>query len=74
VERFSDNPVIYDAKLSWQLDPHVLAYAKYGTGYRAGGIGFRAAGTRFNPERDRAIEVGAKADMNRAGFAGGSNS
>ena len=63
-QNFSDKVPLYDGKLTWKATPDLLLYAKYGTGYRAGGIGFRAANAEFGPETDKTYEVGAKWDFN----------
>jgi iron complex outermembrane recepter protein len=62
-EAFSDEVTLYDGKLEWQPKHGMLFYAKYGTGYRAGGIGFRAADAQFKPETAETWELGAKLDF-----------
>lgn len=63
-EEFRDNVPLYDAKLTWQPTSDLLVYAKYGTGYRAGGIGFEASsGSTFKPETAETYEAGFKWDF-----------
>jgi len=62
-ETFEDSVVLYDTKLTWQANDDLLAYVKYGTGYRAGGIGFRAADAQFQPELSKTYEAGLKWDF-----------
>lgn len=61
-QTFKDDVVLYDGRLTWKPNDDLLVYAKYGTGYRAGGIGFRAANAKFEPETTKAAEVGFKLD------------
>jgi len=64
VGAFKDNPSVYDAKLTWKISPDLLAYAKYGTGYRAGGVGYQAGViVPFDAETSRTYELGAKWDF-----------
>jgi len=63
-QEVTDRVPLYDAKLTWKATPDLLIYAKYGTGYRAGGIGFRAADTKFGPEEVKTYESGVKWDFN----------
>ena len=61
---FRDNVTLYDAKLTWKVSSDLLAYAKYGTGYRAGGVGYQAGVlVPFDPETSETYEVGAKWDF-----------
>ncbi len=68
LEEFDDTVSLYDVRLDWQATPDLLLYAKYGTGYRAGGIGFRAADAQFEPEEVATSELGAKWDFNVGGI------
>lgn len=63
--------------LAWDALDDINLYAKFSTGYRAGGVNSRASGTlpAFGPEKVKAYEVGAKMDLldrrlrlNLAGF------
>lgn len=60
---FKDKVPLYDAKLTWKATPDLMLYAKYGTGYRAGGSSFRAANAVFGPERSQTMEAGFKWDF-----------
>jgi len=61
---FKDNPSVYDAKLTWKVTPDLLTYAKYGTGYRAGGVGYQAGVlVPFDAETSKTYELGAKWDF-----------
>jgi iron complex outermembrane receptor protein len=62
-ESFRDSVTLYDGKLEWAPKRGMLFYAKYGTGYRAGGIGFRAADAQFQPETAKTWELGSKLDF-----------
>lgn len=66
-ESFSDQVTLYDLRLDWQVNPDLLLYGKYSTGYRAGGIGFRAADAQFEPETAETYEVGFKSDFDLIG-------
>jgi iron complex outermembrane receptor protein len=61
--QFSDSPTVYDTRVQWQATEDVLLYAKYGTGYRAGGVNYRAVNSTFGPERVQTVEVGDKSDF-----------
>ena len=62
--KFSDNIFVYDVKAQWKPNSDILLYAKYGTGYRAGGVGFRGPDSAFKPEHSKTAEVGTKFDFN----------
>lgn len=62
--KFSDNIFVYDVKAQWEPNSDLLFYAKYGTGYRAGGVGFRGPDSAFEPEHSKTAEVGGKFDFN----------
>jgi iron complex outermembrane receptor protein len=50
--------------LAYELNDQVNVYAKYSTGYRAGGASSRSLTYRsFNPEEVKAYEVGLKSDL-----------
>ena len=50
--------------LAWDAMPNVNLYAKYATGYRAGGANDRSATfLAFGPESVKSYEVGAKMDL-----------
>ena len=52
------------ATLSYDFTPDVQAYARYSTGYRAGGASSRTANYQaFGPEDVRSYEVGLKTDL-----------
>lgn len=55
------NPMV---TLAYDVNPDTHVYAKYSTGYRAGGASSRTSDYRpFNPEDVKAYEVGLKADF-----------
>lgn len=50
--------------LAWDAADHVNVYAKYATGYRAGGASSRSLTYReFGPEKVKSYEVGLKTDL-----------
>ncbi len=52
------------ATLAWDVSSNAHAYAKYATGYRAGGASSRTANYQpFNPEDIKSYEVGLKTDL-----------
>lgn len=52
------------ATIAYDFSPTVHGYAKYSTGYRAGGASSRTSDYRaFNPEDVKSYEVGIKADL-----------
>lgn len=63
VDRFSGSVFVYDLKAQWKAASNLLLYAKYGTGYRAGGTGFRGPNSTFQPERSNTTELGGKFDF-----------
>ena len=55
------NPMV---TLAYDVDPNLHLYAKYSTGYRAGGASSRTANYQaFNPEDIKAYEIGFKSDF-----------
>jgi len=62
-EEFDDEVTTYDMKLIWTPRDDLMTYAKFSTGYRAGGIGFRAANASFEPEEIDSWELGLKSDF-----------
>ena len=66
-EDFDDNKVTGTAKISWFVNPDIMLYASYGTGYKSGGIntdripiGFDVI---FDPEESESYELGMKAEF-----------
>ena len=52
------------ATLAYQVNDDIYAYAKYATGYRAGGASSRTSNYQaFNPEDVKSYEVGLKTDF-----------
>ncbi|MCM8730510.1 TonB-dependent receptor [Hephaestia sp. GCM10023244] len=50
--------------LAWEAAPGVNLYAKYSTGFRAGGANSRSSSFRqFDPESVKSYEIGAKTDF-----------
>lgn len=62
--KFSDDIFVYDLKAQWEPNSDIMLYAKYGTGYRAGGVGFRGPDSAFKPEHSKTAEIGGKFDFN----------
>ena len=55
------NPLV---TIAYDVNSDVHAYAKYATGYRAGGASSRTSDYRaFNPEDVKSYEIGVKADL-----------
>ncbi|WP_072379216.1 TonB-dependent receptor [Novosphingobium sp. NDB2Meth1] len=55
------NPLV---TVAYDVNSEVHAYAKYATGYRAGGASSRTSDYRaFNPEDVKSYEIGVKADL-----------
>jgi iron complex outermembrane receptor protein len=52
------------ATLAFEVTPDINVYAKYSSGFRAGGANARSATFRsFNPETVKSYEIGAKTDL-----------
>lgn len=63
---FRENDRRFDplATIAWQANDNINLYAKYATGYRAGGASSRSLNYRsFGPEAVKSYEVGAKTEF-----------
>lgn len=63
---FRENDRRFDplATIAWQASDNINLYAKYATGYRAGGASSRSLNYRsFGPEAVKSYEVGAKTEF-----------
>jgi len=67
-EKFEDDVTTYDVKVIWQPTDDLMTYAKFATGYRAGGIGFRAGDASFGPEEIDSFELGLKSEFELGGI------
>jgi iron complex outermembrane receptor protein len=74
---FSNSNVSYNAVASLKVNPQWLAYAKFGTGYRAGGFNTavdppppamppRPVQPTFDNEESETFEIGVKGDVTRS--------
>jgi iron complex outermembrane receptor protein len=66
-EDFDDNKVTGTLKLSWFLNPDIMLYASYGTGYKSGGINAdripSSVDVVFDAEESESYELGMKAEF-----------
>lgn len=60
VGEFEDEKFTYDIAASYEVTPEINVYARYATGYNAGGF---ARGQSFDAETTDSYEVGVKSDL-----------
>lgn len=63
---YRDSRPVFDVKLQWDPTAQMMYYAKFSTGFRAGGLGFRAANNAFAAETAKTYEIGSKTDLSIA--------
>ena len=51
------------ATLQYQFTPRIMTYARYATGYKAGGFNARSINNGYEPESVQSYEIGAKSEL-----------
>lgn len=61
--KYSDDKFLPSAKISYKVNPDVMVYASYSSGFKAGGFAIAPGAFEFEAETVDSYEVGIKADL-----------